>query len=126
LLTAGVPADLLRPKHWDTLFGGLGEGISALPGLSVPYRGVDEWNRIAMLLGGTVLAVLGPKWTETAAFVPILACAMPLMTLQILFGPALNALGRPQVTMHTSLAGALIMPPTIGAAIRFMTSDPAP
>ena len=60
VLTAGVPADLLRPKHWDTLFGGLGEGISALPGLSVPYRGVDEWNRIAMLLGGTFLAVLGP------------------------------------------------------------------
>lgn len=59
VLTAGVPVDLLRPKHWDTLFGGLGEGISALPGLSVPYRGVEEWNRIAMLLGGTVLAVLG-------------------------------------------------------------------
>ena len=60
LLTAGVPADLLRPKHWGTLLGGLGEGIAALPGLSVPYRGVDEWNRIAMLLGGTLLAVLGP------------------------------------------------------------------
>jgi transglutaminase-like putative cysteine protease len=60
LLTAGVPVDLLRPRHWDDLIGGLGEGISALPGLSVPYRGVDEWNRIAMLLGGTVLAVLGP------------------------------------------------------------------
>ena len=60
VLTAGVPVDLLRPKHWDTLFGGLGEGIAALPGLSVPYRGVDEWNRTAMLLGGTALAVLGP------------------------------------------------------------------
>lgn len=60
LLTAGVSATLLGPKAWDDLVGGLGDGIAALPGLSVPYRGVDEWNRIAMLLGGTVLAVLGP------------------------------------------------------------------
>jgi transglutaminase-like putative cysteine protease len=60
LLCAGVPASLLGPKVWDDLAGGLGNGVSALPSLSVPYRGVDEWNRIAMLLGGTALAVAGP------------------------------------------------------------------
>ena len=36
-----------------------------------------------------------PKWTETVPLVPVLAMAMPLMTLQILFAPATNALGRP-------------------------------
>ena len=60
LLLAGVPLRLLDPEFWGELFSGLGQGISALPGLSVPYRGVDEWNRIAMLLGGTALAVGGP------------------------------------------------------------------
>ena len=48
------------PSRWGDLTSGLGQGISALPGLSVPYRGVDEWNRIAMLLGGTALAIAGP------------------------------------------------------------------
>jgi protein-glutamine gamma-glutamyltransferase len=60
LLLAGVPARLLDPEFWGELANGLGQGITALPGLSVPYRGVDEWNRIAMLLGGTALAVAGP------------------------------------------------------------------
>jgi transglutaminase-like putative cysteine protease len=60
LLLAGVPLRLLDPEFWGELGAGLGQGIAALPGLSVPYRGVDEWNRIAMLLGGTLLAVAGP------------------------------------------------------------------
>ena len=42
-----------------------------------------------------MLTVLGAKWAATAPLVPVLAMAMPLMTLQILFAPATNALGRP-------------------------------
>ena len=34
----------------------LGRGIAALPGARVPYRGVDEWTRLVIALGGTVLA----------------------------------------------------------------------
>jgi hypothetical protein len=61
VLLAGAPARMLvDTDQWDNLVGGLSAGISALPGLSVPYRGVDEWNRIAMLLGGTLLAIAGP------------------------------------------------------------------
>jgi transglutaminase-like putative cysteine protease len=60
LLLAGAPARMLDPDLWDNLAAGVGEGIAALPGLSVPYRGVDEWNRLAMLLGGTALAIAGP------------------------------------------------------------------
>lgn len=60
LLLAGVPAAFFDPRDWDALASGLADGISALPGLSVPYRGVDEWNRIAVLLGGTALAIAGP------------------------------------------------------------------
>jgi protein-glutamine gamma-glutamyltransferase len=84
ILLAGVPVRLLDPEFWGDLTSGLGQGISALPGLSVPYRGVDEWNRIAMLLGGTALAILGPLlacWPardrrRTAPFVPAVVLAV--------------------------------------------------
>lgn len=57
-----------------------------------------------------VLAVLGPKWAEVAPLVPILAMAMPLLTLQIMFGPAINALGRSRLAVRNALCGAVLMP----------------
>jgi transglutaminase-like putative cysteine protease len=59
LLLAGVPLHLLDLESWGELLGGLGQGLQALPGLNVPYRGVDEWNRTAMLVPGTTIAVFG-------------------------------------------------------------------
>jgi O-antigen/teichoic acid export membrane protein len=57
-----------------------------------------------------VATVLGAKWLETAAVVPILALAMPLLTLQILFAPATNALGRPGISLRASIAGGVVLP----------------
>jgi transglutaminase-like putative cysteine protease len=37
---------------------GIGRGIEALPGVRVPYRGLDEWTRIVLGMGGTLLAVV--------------------------------------------------------------------
>jgi transglutaminase-like putative cysteine protease len=54
-VAAGVPVSLLDPRSWGELSAGLGQGISSMPGVSVPYRGVDEWVRIAILLGGMLL-----------------------------------------------------------------------
>ena len=59
LLWAGVPLHLLDLESWGDLSSGLTQGLQALPGLNVPYRGLDEWNRIAMLLGGTAAAIVG-------------------------------------------------------------------
>jgi transglutaminase-like putative cysteine protease len=59
ILLAGVPLHLLDLESWGELGSGLGQGVQALPGLNVPYRGVDEWNRVAMLLGGTLAAIVG-------------------------------------------------------------------
>ncbi len=56
------------------------------------------------------LAVLGPKWAETARIIPILALAMPMMTLQILCGPTITALGKARLALRNGIAGALIMP----------------
>ncbi len=56
-----------------------------------------------------VLTFLGPKWAEVARLVPILAAAMPLVTLQILFAPATNALGRPALAVRVGAVGAAVM-----------------
>lgn len=59
-LAAGVPASLVfNPGHWDDLVLGLQQGIEALPQLLVPYSQPDDWPRIAIMLGGALLLVLG-------------------------------------------------------------------
>lgn len=57
-----------------------------------------------------VLVVLGEKWIETAPIVTLLGFAMPFMTLQVLFGPATNAAGRPGIYTRISLIGAILLP----------------
>ena len=66
-----------------------------------------------------VETLFGPKWIDMSPFVAILALAMPVMTLQILFTPANNALGRPQVTARTNMFGAVLMPVTFLIAIQY-------
>ena len=66
-----------------------------------------------------VLTCLGAKWAEAAPLVPILAMAMPLMTLQILFAPASNALGRPGMAVRTGLVGAVLLPLAFLAGIQW-------
>ncbi|GAB5489696.1 MAG: lipopolysaccharide biosynthesis protein [Parasphingorhabdus sp.] len=63
--------------------------------------------------------LFGQKWLEMSPLVAILALAMPVMTLQILFTPANNALGRPQVTARTNLFGAVLMPITFLIGIQY-------
>ena len=55
VLGGGVADELLRPDRWGALASGIDRGIAALPGVRVPYRGLDEWIRTVIPLGGTVL-----------------------------------------------------------------------
>lgn len=66
-----------------------------------------------------VEVVMGPKWVEAAPLVAVLALAMPVMTLQILFHPALNALGMPQITLRNSVFGAVLMPTVYLYAVQY-------
>jgi O-antigen/teichoic acid export membrane protein len=78
--------------------------------------------RIIMLLGvpfslglaasadAVVPVVLGPKWAETAPVIALLGFAMPFMTLQALFGPAVNAAGHPGIYTRISLLGGILLP----------------
>ena len=66
-----------------------------------------------------VLTALGPKWAEVVPLVQILSLAMPFMTLQTLFTPATNALGRSGIALRVSVAGAILMPPTFLVGVQF-------
>lgn len=54
--------------------------------------------------------VLGPQWADAVPIVRLLALAMPLYAIANLFGPAVNALGRPRIQLGNALAGLAVMP----------------
>lgn len=56
-----------------------------------------------------VLTILGPHWVDAALLIHLLGWVMPFVTLQILFAPVTNALGRPRMAIYTSLVGAVVM-----------------
>lgn len=69
-----------------------------------------------------VLTFMGAKWAETAPLVTVLALAMPLLTLQILFAPATNAINRAGIALRCAMAGAVILPIAFLTGIGFGTT----
>lgn len=65
---------------------------------------------MAVSADSLIVTLLGEKWLPMADFVCILALAMPFMTVQVMFQPLSNALGRPGTTMRVYGYGAAIMP----------------
>ncbi|NIJ16024.1 lipopolysaccharide biosynthesis protein [Sphingobium vermicomposti] len=63
--------------------------------------------------------LFGEKWLPMAPFVAILALAMPFMTLQVMFAPVSNALGRPGLTARIAAVGAVLMPAAFLIGIQF-------
>ena len=94
----------IQDQH-DTIRGAFLKSVRLIMLVVLPF-----YFGLAVTAEPFVLAVLGPKWAEAVPLVPVLAMAMPLMTLQILFAPATNALGRPGLAVRTGLVGALFMP----------------
>jgi transglutaminase-like putative cysteine protease len=73
MLVAGVPGRLLGPKGWVDLADGIGQGMQSLPAVTVPYRGIDEWVRTALILSGVALAgaaALIAFWPRAGARTP--------------------------------------------------------
>jgi protein-glutamine gamma-glutamyltransferase len=58
LLAGSVPSELLRPDRWGELAAGISRGIDDLPGVRVPYQGIDPWVRTVIPLGGSALVLL--------------------------------------------------------------------
>ena len=51
LLAGGLADEYLRPERWSELLAGASRGFEALPGVNVPYRGIDEWTRLGARRG---------------------------------------------------------------------------
>ena len=56
-----------------------------------------------------VEVVLGAKWQEAGPVVAVLALAMPMMTLQVLFAPASDACGQPAISARNGATGAVVL-----------------
>lgn len=66
-----------------------------------------------------VETLFGRKWIDMAPFVSILALAMPFMTVQVMFAPVSNALGRPGTTARVAAIGAVLMPTAFLIGVQF-------
>ncbi len=65
---------------------------------------------LAVTAAPMVETVFGTKWLGMTPYIQIIALALMLMTVQILFAPLTNALGKPSISMFTALCGAIIFP----------------
>ena len=74
---------------------------------------------LAITAGPLVAAILGDQWLETVPLVRLLAIAMPFLTLQILFAPATNAIGRPWIATAVNMAGAALMAGAFLVGVRY-------
>jgi transglutaminase-like putative cysteine protease len=52
---AGIPLAWVVHLRVAVTANGIGEGLSALPGILVPYAGLNEWARTVIVLGAAVL-----------------------------------------------------------------------
>jgi O-antigen/teichoic acid export membrane protein len=74
---------------------------------------------LAATAGPLVEVVLGPKWLEAVPIVHWLALAMPMMTLQTLFTPASDAIGRPAIGARNGAIGAVLLPLAFLVGVRW-------
>ncbi|TAD82348.1 MAG: lipopolysaccharide biosynthesis protein [Sphingomonadales bacterium] len=65
---------------------------------------------LAVVAPVLVPVLLGEKWIEIVPLLPILAGAMAMLTLQILFSPATNARGFPGIGLKVTMLGSVVMP----------------
>lgn len=74
---------------------------------------------LAVTAEQAVAIALGPQWHEAAPLVVLLGLAMPFMTLQALFQPAVDAMGKPGTTAGTTAVGAVVLPIAFLIGARF-------
>jgi len=65
---------------------------------------------LAVVAAPMVETLFGTKWLGMAPYIQLLSLALLVMTVQILFAPVNNALGKPSLSMFASLGGAFIFP----------------
>jgi protein-glutamine gamma-glutamyltransferase len=70
---SGLALKYLKPRQWDDLAVGLGNGSEALANVQMPYQGADPWPSATLQLLGALLCVLAgllafwPRTDRTAS-----------------------------------------------------------
>ena len=72
--------------------------------------GLPAYAGLAVVAPVLVPVLLGEQWNGIVPLLPILAGAMAMLTLQILFAPATNARGFPGIALKVTMLGAVVMP----------------
>ena len=65
---------------------------------------------LAVVAGPMVETLFGAKWLGMVPYIQLIALALILMTVQILFAPVTNALGKPSISMFSAMSGAILFP----------------
>lgn len=65
---------------------------------------------LALTSEAAILTLFGQKWAGMIPIVGGLSLVMPAFALHLICSPVTNAMGRPNVYLATSVAGAIIMP----------------
>ncbi len=95
LALAGVPVSWIAHLRVATIANGVGQGLSALPGVLLPYLGINSWIRIVMNCGAGLL-LLGAALTmctRSPSEVRRVAAALQLAALAVI----------PATVMHPAL-----------------------
>ncbi len=51
----GVPLSWMRHVRIELIANGIGQGLSSLPAVLLPYNGINVWTHVVILLGAGVL-----------------------------------------------------------------------
>ena len=65
---------------------------------------------LAVVAGPMIDTLFGAKWLGMVPYIQLISLALILMTVQILFAPVTNALGKPSISMFTAMSGAVLFP----------------
>ena len=82
LLVGGASVRELLPGGWGTLFPGIGDAVSALPQLRVPYTGADDFIVMVTVAGGSALIALA---FLAAAALPRRGRAVAVVALAVVY-----------------------------------------
>ena len=106
-LASGLEPRLLAPAHWPDLANGVGRGLEALSGVTLPYAGIDPWPDVTLRLGGALLVTLAgvlAAWPrEQGRGFPFFALAM----LLVLVATPVTAIGTPRSLVLGAAIAAL-------------------
>jgi transglutaminase-like putative cysteine protease len=87
LAVAGIPLEWIRHLRIAVTADAIGQGLTALPDVLVPYLGINEWVRVVIVLGAGVLlldaAALAALLPRHASDLRRASAALPLVALAI-------------------------------------------